>query len=325
MSMNRDGTNERTENPKVPNFGWIVGLSIIFIAAVSFHCDGCGDDPEQSETICDNGFDDDSDLLVDCDDDDCAGTAACDPVADGDADVDVDGDADGDDDMDLPDDGDVEEEEDADVESGPECTRDCSDQPLRSRCEVGDCTEAVEDVDCCVAEEAVCSTVLTVGDLYEDLEVDWRGLFHNDHMCEMRLIESAGALIGMLEIQTRGIACEFGFIRVQLRLTIGEFETGEAYDLCSDEPMPGMQIVVNTNTGEGIDEQRNFYNIAGDGEDGLHCESPGTITVTEMGDATGDGYAVEFSGRLMTIDRSGNFAGETLDIDVSSAGLVTVQ
>ena len=60
-----------------------------------------GDDPGE----CDDGADNDSDGLFDCDDDDCAGAPVCgggdaDGDADGDGDSDGDGDGDGDSDGD---------------------------------------------------------------------------------------------------------------------------------------------------------------------------------------------------------------------------------
>ena len=305
---------------------WVLGLVLVLAGACGSDGDG-----EQVE-ICDNRFDDDGDLLVDCDDwNDCAQHVACnvpDGDADSDSDADGDGDADSDSDVDADLDADADSDVDADSDSDgdlPECGRDCLDEPLRDSCEVGDCTESGEDIDCCVADEVICSSVMTVGDLYEGLSVDFRGFFHNEHSCEMEVIESAGQLFGIYTAQTRGQACVYGFIRVQLRITLGEFDVGTTYDLCGEDAMPGMQLVVNTNTGDGVETQRNYYNEADSDTGGIHCEAAGRITVNFLGDATGDDYEFNLEGRLMTINRRGNFSGETLDITLDSEGLIALK
>ena len=285
--------------------------------------DADSDNDTEGEAGADTGVDADTELDAESDVDAYedadveidAGRDMDEPV-DADADGELDGDADRVGDAD----GDSTEALDGDLE----CRRDCSDHPLRSLCEFGDCTTSGEDTECCVASEPICSAILTVGDLYEDLALEYRGFYDHDHTCDMDVLEAAGNTLGVFEVQTRGLTSIFGFIRLQLRLTLGEFELGTTYDLCGEDAMPGMQIVVNTNAGGG-DDISSFYNTAGDAHGGSHCELPGQITVNELGVTTGDGYDFDLAGRLMTIDRSGDFAGGTLDVEVSTNGLVTAE
>lgn len=295
---------------------WFLALAL----ALAWACGGSGEDPH--ETICDNRIDDDGDLLVDCDDEDCASHVVCMPT-DGDSDSDSDGDADTDTDTDG--DGDADTDTDTDVDSDSDsdqpCERDCTAEGLLDRCEVGDCTESGAERECCVAEETVCSTVLTVGGLYTDLAVDYRGFFSNDHQCEVKILETAGNLVMRFIVQTRGQACEYGFLRIQLIARLADLNIGETYDLCGAGAPNNMQVVVTTNTAEGIEEQRNYYNV---GETDDECEVPGEFVVVSLGDVTGEGYEFNFRGRLNEINPSGRPTGNYIDIDVNSTGLVLV-
>jgi hypothetical protein len=271
----------------------------------------CSDPPvtNQHETECDNGLDDDGDTLVDCNDIfDCGDHSAC-QTTDGDADTDSDGDSDSDTDSDG------DSDTDSDSDSDPTCERDCaSEYQLRTICQVGDCYASGLDRDCCVAEESICHTLVTVGEMYTDLDVDYRGFYSNEHQCGLRIMDSAGDLNMIFELQTRGLACEYGFILVRLRAHVDEIVPGTPYRLCEDDALPNMQLVVNV--GEGSTDQTNYYN--------LECEGPGTFVVTELGDETGEGYAFHLEGRLQSYV-SGRPSGEFLDISINSSGLVVVE
>lgn len=351
-----------------PSSNWFVVLALAVALLLLANCESClpecEEPPPPRERICDDGVDNDGDLLVDCDDPDCSEHPNCIPPADGDADADtdedtheicdnfVDDDRDGWIDCDDSDcafddacvpasDGDADSDTDSDVEADsdgdadpdidmPECDRDCSGEPLRRHCEIGDCTESGENYECCVARDTICSTEISVGDFFEPgtFEINFRGFYNNDYGCETVVHETAGYLIVEFEVWSRPLPCAPGcarLLRARLRLVLGEFEVGTTYDLCGEDAMPGMQISVNTITGDGIETEWAFHNIAGDGHGDLHCEATGHITITAFGEASGDVYEFNLEGRLMTIDESGDFAGETLDLVLSSEGLVAYE
>jgi formylglycine-generating enzyme required for sulfatase activity len=82
---------------------WILAEALALVA-LGVSCDDGGEDREGDDPgECDDGADNDSDGLFDCDDDDCAGAPVC-GGGDGDADsdADTDGDADSDADGDVP-------------------------------------------------------------------------------------------------------------------------------------------------------------------------------------------------------------------------------
>lgn len=285
----------------------------------------------EEETLCDDLLDNDDDGLVDCLDMDCAEHLACAPPSDADADVDSDadsdddggGDVDGDADGDLDESGDgdvdVEREEtipirqcEAPVVHSVACATDCSDSELFDNCEVGDCMSEGGLFDCCVADDITCCADMSLGEMYSDLEVNYRGFYDNQHLCNVRLLESAGRRVMMFVAQTRGDACEYGFIRVQLRAVPSEITTGEVYQLCDDERVPNMVLVVTVS--EGGTDQTTFMNF--------ECEIPGRFVLTRLGTETGDGYHFLFEGRVNELDEWGRPTGTTLDITVDSAGLI---
>lgn len=271
--------------------------AVLGLALVS----ACEGDPP-TEDCCD-GMDNDGDQLVDRDDMDCIMATCPEPDGGGDGDADTDSDSDA----------------DADTDSDPiECERDCSGQVLRTRCEVGDCTVSGNDTECCVAEETTCRTVLSVGDLYEDLEIDYRGFYSEEHQCEMEIMESLGVMNMVFVVQTRGLACAYGFIRVQLRAHVDEITVGETYRLCDDPALPSMRLVVTTNSDTGgSGAQSNFHNNG--------CLDSGYFEVTELGDESGEGYAIRFAGTLTGRDSSSRATGERLDIVLESSGRIEVE
>jgi len=250
------------------------------------------------EDCCD-GVDNDGDQLADLQDMDCA-TAVC-PEPDGGSDGDAGTDAD----------------EDEDLDVAPQCLRDCSDQVLRTRCEIGDCTTSGRDTECCVAADTTCHAVITVGDLYSDLEIDYRGFYSEEHECALTLIESAGEMQMMFIVQTRGLACEYGFMRVQLRAPVAEIAVGQTFELCDDPAAPGLRLVVTTNSDTGgSGEQLSFHNMI--------CSDTGVFEVSALGDESGEEYALRFHGTLTGLDNSSRPTGERLEIDVESDGLIEV-
>ena len=319
-----------------------------------------GDSEEARETLCNNFLDDDGDGLVDCLDDDCAGDPGC--AADGDGDIDsdvvadadldadhdqdsdVDGDTeDADPDLDTPSDAEAEDADpdrdldsdmdaDADADSdtdtdivipgcdfpvvpGPACSVDCSYSAPYSRCERGDCGAGGTVLDCCVAEDYTCCSQVTLGTMYTNLPISYRGFWDDEHQCDLRRMVSIGYELLVYSVRTRGMACEYGFFVSTLRARISELRVGETYSLCDDPRLPNMRLVVSLN--EGGADQINFYN--------LECEAPGTFTVTELGDATGEGYQFRLEGRLSELGDSGHATGTTLDVVISSQGLVEVE
>jgi hypothetical protein len=272
-----------------------IGLAALCCTVLVVSVPAC-EDERIAEDCCD-GVDNDGDQLADLRDMDCA-TAVC-PEPDGGSDGDAGTDAD----------------EDADI--APQCLRDYSDQVLRTRCEIGDCTASGRDTECCVAADTICRTVITVGDLYSDLEIDYRGFYSEEHECALTLIESAGEMQMMFVIQTRGLACEYGFMRVQLRAPVDEIAVGQTYELCDDPTAPNLRLVVTTNSDTGgSGEQMSFHNMI--------CSDTGVFEVSALGDESGEEYTLRFHGTLTGLDNSSRPTGERLEIDVESDGLIEV-
>lgn len=274
-----------------------------------------------TETSCDDGEDNDDDGDTDCADSDCEGEDACvepDGDADGDvdSDADVDGDADGDvdGDADADGDGDADADSDADGDAEP-CDFDCEDvSGLYSNCEIGDCAASGDPQECCVASDTTCSTVMSVGDVYSDLSFDYRGFYDSDHRCTMEVFDSAGENYFGFTAQTRGVACEFGFVRIQIRGPVASVDAGTSYALC-DAGAPD-DLGVNVSIGGEVGEQINYNNA--------DCPVPGSFTIHEIGDATGEGYRFELSGTVVEHDRDGTPTENTARVEVSSEGVVEV-
>jgi hypothetical protein len=256
----------------------------------------CSTPPSPTED-CTNDIDDDGNLLVDCRDPACSSEDAC---RGGDGDSDVDSDSDGDTDADG----------DADAD-GDSCERECT-SPLYDHCEVGDCnTQSTEAVECCVADDITCATTLTVGEAVSDLEIAYRGFYSNDHECSVRRLESAGRETMVFEAQTRGAACEYGFIRVSVSVALDEIELGTTYDLCGNGAPPSLTVSVSS--GE-LSSTRTYIN--------LDCSDPGEFELDAIGDATGEPYEFRVFGALSEIDDSGQATGIEALLLIDSAGRV---
>jgi hypothetical protein len=278
-----------------------IPYAVAVIAALALACSGPG---ERHESECADHLDEDGDGLTDCMDPDCDPLEVC--ASDGDGDVDSDGDADADSSV------------DGDTSS---CDLECpgpADSPLQDTCQRGDCYASGETRECCISGQTMCSTVITVGTMYESLEVDWRGLYDNDHECSGAVIESLGEMRFRWTIETRGAACEYGFIRVAVNASLDVLEVGTTYDLCDDPGLSpdGGDLVVDVYVGEGGTDQTNYTNTA--------CETPGSFVITQVGSETGEPYEFELSGRLSEIDDAGHPTGETVDLAVESTGMITV-
>jgi len=290
------------------------------LAAVLFICWACTGNGVDHETDCSNRIDDDGDMFADCEDPDCAGFAGCAPDGDGDVDGDVDGDADTDTDTDgdtdadeqPPEDGDRPQDADEDTLVGVPCDSPCVETELFDTCIMGDCYESGVTRDCCVSTSIACSSVLTIGDLYTDLTVEYRGFFDNDHECRVRVFESFGEQTFVYFAQTRGLACAFGFVRVHVQGTISEITPGFEYDLCEDPALPNLRVNVTV----GGDDSVNYTNHA--------CSTPGRFQLNEIGEASGERYELSFSGRLSELDGD-DPTGSYVEVDVTSDGLINVE
>jgi hypothetical protein len=276
----------------------------LVLGGVAWACSGTGDGPHERE--CTGGLDEDGDGLADCYDPDCAGFAVC--AADGDADADTDVDTDSDSDADA--------DSDSDDDGPAHCPLACPQAgqgPLLDVCEWGDCYESGERGQCCVAEETLCHTVLTVGDLYEDLDVSWRGLYDDDHDCMVRIVGEDF----LFSAQTRGEACRYGFIRIQVRGVISALTPGAEYQLCDDPGLAPRDLTVNLFVGMSGSDQVNYTNQG--------CPGPGTFTLTAMGSETGEGYEFALEGTLSEVDTVGEPTGRTMSLAVDSEGIVWVE
>jgi hypothetical protein len=284
-----------------PHTAWMVWLLVIVFVGMLGCSSGSGGDTE----ICDNGLDDDSNGLIDCRDHACFDHEHC-TGGDGDGDADGDGDGDGDGDAD----GDADGDSDAD-----ECDRECDPASLYDHCERGDCSEfGTDTTDCCVSSEITCNTVLSIGEMYDDLEVAYRGFYSNEHQCSVERFDSLGHDTMVFRAQTRGLACEYGFIQVRVRAYLDAIDLNTTYALCDDVDHQALNVTVNV--GEGGMDQTNFTNY--------ECTSPGEFVLREIGNETGQPYDFYLRGRLMEINSSGATTGVTVDIEIDSTGIVQV-
>ena len=251
------------------------------------------------ENDCDDGQDNDGDGDIDCNDSDCRLDAVCEesgPDGDADADEDLDEDLDEDEEEEVVDAGEVVNGGCCgEITLGPECSDDCSDFEYRTRCERGDCSEGGETRDCCVARFCTCCATVTVGDVYRDLQVNFRGMYDNNHRC--------GYEGRYFVITTRGAACEDGFIRIQIRVPWNLPDIGEERRLCGDTGLGDYQIVATVQYPDG--EQVNYRN--------MNCASPGTLIIHDRDDTS-----VTFSmrGTLPELDRDYQRTGRDVDIDL---------
>lgn len=240
----------------------------------------------------------------------CSGTNTPDGDADGeaDADSDVDSDSDGDTGGDADVDGDLDDDFDS------LCERDCAAEPLRSQCEVGDCTHSGLPRECCVSDEPICHTTANIGELFAELEVTYRGLYDNDLLCGLRLVESRDDSMLSYSLQTRGTSV-MPFIQLELDVSTDEVEADTTYALCDEGASPrfGLDVEIYTS----LDTEPSRY-------ENIDCETAGTIVFTELGDETGAAYAFELSGTLPGFDDSGDPNGETLELELTSEGVLEV-
>lgn len=122
----------------------LVGIGFLLSSLMLLACpDNGGESEENTLSLCNDYIDNDSDLLVDCDDTDCE--AFC--GGDGDIDADADGDADGDTDGDG--DGDVDGDADGDIEIVETCEGD------------PDCVLALNFLVCCPCSEGATRSVVS--------------------------------------------------------------------------------------------------------------------------------------------------------------------
>jgi hypothetical protein len=281
---------------------WVLRLLSIAIAAMTA-CSG----PSGPVENCTNGVDDNGNLLIDCDDPSCDQHVDCQGGdGDGDTDADADGDADGDGD------GDADSDGDSDADGEP-CDRECT-SPLFDHCEMGDCSQfGSEDAECCVSDEIACQTTLTVGEMVTDLEIAYRGFYSNDHECSVRRFDSAGHDTMVFEAQSRGAACDFGFIQVRVRAYLEDIALGTSYPLCDNGAPAGLNVTITIGDGEA---QRNYTNS--------QCVEQGEFVLDAIGSATGEPYDFNLSGVLSQLDATGQATGSTAQLVIDSTGIVEV-
>jgi hypothetical protein len=249
------------------------------------------------ETDCDDEVDNDRDGEVDCDDPDCDGAAACNETPDGDADEDTDEDED----PDVVEDADQGETVNGgccgEITLGPECATDCSADPYFNRCEQGVCTNDGTRRDCCVSTFCTCCATLTVAGVREDLQINYRGMYSNNHQC--------GFDGPFFVVQSRGLACDAGFIRIQARVPWGVLMVGESRPLCDDISLADMQIMATVTDLEGT--QVNYQN--------RECPRAGTLTLIEIDD---EALRFRMEGSLSELDTDYRPTGRTVDIDLEA-------
>ena len=158
----RIGASDRDRGDNPRRCIWPL-LCLMAIASTALSCD---DDPgprENTAALCNDGFDNDRDQLVDCSDPDCDGLCTAD--GDGDVDSDVDGDVDSDADVDGDADGDGDADADADGDGDTDTDVDADvDGDVDSDADVDGDADSDEDVDedpyiSCVDDDACPSSM----------------------------------------------------------------------------------------------------------------------------------------------------------------------
>jgi hypothetical protein len=266
------------------------------LVALVMFVSGCSSgSATQPETMCNDEQDNDGDGQTDCADPDCWGHVGC---------------------THSPSDASVHDGALAtDGGQGTGCSRDCSEHPLFNQCEMGLCENSSTLQRCCVSQEVACHALLTIGSLYEDQEVNYRGIYDDSHMCTARVLESMGRMEFIFLVQTSGPACSYGHMRLHIGAHLTDLPLGQSLALCGDGAPSSLRVSLEM-TPDGAHSPE-IYNNQG-------CTVPGSLRITALGDETGQGYAFELSGTLSHQPFSGD-PGPPIDVQVASDGLLEVR
>ncbi len=235
---------------------------------------------------------------------------------DGDADSDGDSDADFGPDTDLEEDsgGDADSDADPDIDLDSPCERDCALEPLRNVCEIGDCTHSGLPRQCCVSTDPICHTTASIGELFGDLEVSYRGFYDNDLLCALQLVETREDSTLTYTLQTRGTTV-MPFIQLSLDVSADEVEEDTSYELCDSDAPPSMGLEIDIYTSLEVEPSR-YRNI--------DCDRAGSLVFNALGAETGDAYELVLEGTITGVDDEGEPNEETLEIEISSEGVLEV-